>query len=162
MAESGRKANIVSVAVQIPLRAVDDTLDLLYGKDVTVTGATEMELCVPSLCGLMTNDGELVGLIGAEHAFVNAAGAALALSDPVAPGTEDEATSTALFDSYREVVHALYRLVNDFGTEQVHLDPDRTHSNEDLGLIVGAAERCLFRLEIDGYGSGVAGIWTCL
>lgn len=148
--------------MQIPLRAVDDTLDLLYGKDVQVTGATEMELYVPSLCGLMTDDGELVGLIGAEHSFVNAAGAALALDGPVDPGTEDEATSASLFLAYREVVEALYRLVNDFGTEHVHLDPDVTHSNEDLGLIVGAAERCLFRLEIDGYGAGVAGIWTCL
>lgn len=137
-------------------------LDALFGKDVQVAGATEMDLYVPSLRGLMTNEDELVGAIGGDRGFVTVAGAALALMPAVTPGTEDEETHDELVEFYGEVANVLSRLVNDFGEERVRIDPGVTHSSENLGLIVGAAERCLFTLEIEGYGQGVAGIWTCL
>lgn len=152
----------MSVASRIPLRAIDDMLDALFGRDVRVSGATEMDLYVPSLRGLVTEDDELVGAIGGDRGFVATAGAALALQPAVTPGTEDDEAHQALIEFYEEVVAVLSRLVNDFGAESVRIEPAVNHPSEDLGLVVGAAERCLFALDIEGYGQGTAGIWTCL
>lgn len=137
-------------------------LDALFGKDIDVSGASEMDLFVPSIRGLENADAELVGVIGGDHSFVNAAGAAVAEMPPVEPGTEDALTKTQLLDQYGEVAAVLSRLVNEFGGEPVQVVPNATYASSDLGLIIGAAERCLFTLEIDGYGAGVAGIWTCI
>lgn len=149
----------MSVAPRIPLRAIGDVLDALFGRDVHVHGATEMDLYVPSICGLSTAADELVGAIGADRDFVDSTGAVLGEMSADGGGSIG---GTEPIDRFSEVTGVLAGLVNEFGdqplTTRSNIDPSTT----DLGLIIGAAERCLFTLEIEGVGTGVAGIWTCL
>lgn len=150
----------MTTALEIPTGAVERLLSSLLGKDAKVEVAKELELYVPSIAGLVTNDNELVGALGADFEFVVASGAALALMPAVSVEDIADDDRADLLEFYGEVANVLSRLVNDHGLERVRIDPDIEHPIQDLGLIVGAAQRSVFRTEIAGYGLGTIAIFT--
>lgn len=152
----------MSAVKDISATSLSRILEDLLGRPTEASPAESMELDTSTIRGLVTDDDQLVGIIGADLPFAHRSGAALAM---VPAGNLEELSdddAAELLEFYLEVANVLSRLLNDAGSTRVRIDPGIEHDLDDVGLVIGAAERSLFRASVDGYGSGTVGIWSCV
>ncbi len=144
----------------IPETAIAEILTNLLGRDVNAVTAEAVSPHNETARGLVTNEDQLVAVIGSDLEFAHRSGAALALIP--ASRVENRGTSpdADLLDLYREVANVLSRLVDEATPMRVRLDPGIEHAPESLKAIV--AEGSLLtacETTISGYGTGNLGVW---
>ncbi len=135
-------------------------LEKLIGKGVSQSEPSSKEIHPSTLRGLVTDENELVALIGSDLAFAHFSGAALAMVPLDAVDADATSPDEDLLEVYGEVANVLSRVVNEALPERVRIDPGIVHPIEELANIIRQGELAFGRsVSIDGYGAGVLAVW---
>ncbi|MEM9563902.1 MAG: hypothetical protein AAGA93_14875 [Actinomycetota bacterium] len=148
----------MSVAMQID--EVGELLTNLIGREITAGPTDSVDPHPATIRGLVTNENQLVAVIGSDLDFAHRTSAALAM---IPAGRCDDAGDTPdddLLDVYREVSNVLSRLIDEATPMRVRLDPGMDHDLDAMQAIVAAGSpMALCEAQVDGYGSGRFGVW---
>ncbi|MCP5027940.1 MAG: hypothetical protein GY929_16820 [Actinomycetia bacterium] len=135
-------------------------LEKLIGKDISLSEPTSKDIHPSTLRGLVTDENELVALIGSDLPFAHFSGAALAMVPLDAVDAEATSPDEDLLEVYGEVANVLSRVVNEALPERVRIDPGLDIAVEDLAAVIKQGELAFGRaVNIDGYGAGVLAVW---
>lgn len=136
-------------------------LEDLLGRDITIALA-DLTPHPATLRGLVDDQNNLLGAIGADLPFAHYSGAALALMPAGAAEDAGDEPSELLVEVYQEVANVVSRLINEVAPRRMRIDPGLSHENEALAAIVGSAPSQIFKVTIKGYGEGHLGFWLNL
>ncbi|MCP3855965.1 MAG: hypothetical protein GY745_15805 [Actinomycetia bacterium] len=135
-------------------------LQKLIGKDIHLTELVSKEIHPSTLRGLVTDENELVALIGSDLPFAHFSGAALAMVPLDAVDADATSPDEDLLEVYGEVANVLSRVVNEALPERVRIDPGLDHPVEELAQVIKQGELAFgCAVNIDGYGAGVLAVW---
>ncbi|MEE9413668.1 MAG: hypothetical protein V3V01_00190 [Acidimicrobiales bacterium] len=134
-------------------------LEDLLGREVNLQPVDKVEPHEATYRGMVTDEDDLVAVIGSDLEFAHTTGAALAL---IPAGRLDglDQPDDVLLEIYTEVANVMSRLVNEATIYRTRLDPGVTHSTEALEEVIKSGsmiEACT--ATIAGYGTGNLGIW---
>lgn len=139
---------------------VSTLLTQLLGRDVAINSTPSVEPHAATRRGLVTDDNQLVAVVGGSIAFAHQAGAALAMIPAATLADHGDDPSDDLLEIYTEVANVVSRLLNELVAARIRLDPGLVHSDEALDTVVSGGELVLgCTADISGYGSGSLGIW---
>lgn len=146
--------------VTIAATSIADILTKLVGRDVDTSPSDAVATHVATYRGLVTNDGDLVAVIGCDLDFAHRSAAALAMIPAGSVSDEAKESNPELIEIYGEVANVISRLVDEATPVRVRLDPAVSHPADSMTTIVNrgsCAVACT--ASIEGYGSGSLGVW---
>ena len=129
-------------------------LHQLLGRSVTVKECEPFEPHGDTMCGLVDNDDNLIGIIAADLAFAHRSGASLAMIPAGAVEDAGDEVVDSWIEFYREVANVASRVVNEAAPRRVRLDPGIDHADSALDAILAAGGLFNATISIDGYGDG--------
>ena len=152
----------MSFVTSIRSENIEHVLRKLLDRDVSVVRSEpRISLHEATLRGLVTDENDLVGVIGADMDFAHTSGAALAMVPPgYLEDLEGEEVDGELLEFYVEVANVLSRLLNEASPERVRIDPAIDHPPESLLSLVADASGVAALVDIDGYGTGTVSLWS--
>jgi hypothetical protein len=144
----------------VELDAVSELLESLLGKEVFSVEAPSFEPHSATLRGLVTDEDNLVAVIGSDLSFAHLSGACLALIPRGRAEDAGDQPDEDLLEVYGEVANVFSRLVNESSSRRVRLDPSMTHEEGDLRSIIASGTAILSaKVDIDKYGKGNVAVW---
>ncbi len=150
----------MTVAALLPEDNLRHVIAGLLGRNVVLEEVPDIDLHEATMRGLVTDEDELVGLIGCDLAFAHLSGAALAMIPAASVTTEGEAVNEEWLEFYVEVANVMSRVVNETSVHRLRIDPGIDHSSADLVELARSTPGRAFSATIEGYGTGVYAIWT--
>lgn len=148
------------MSVAIDGAQVGEMLTSLTGKDATAQLADSVEPHPAATRGLVTNENQLVAVIGADLDFAHKSGAALAMIPSGRCEDAGDEPDDDLILGYREVSNVLSRLVDEATPMRVRIDPGMDHEYGLLQAVVATGTvMTICEVDIDGYGPGRFGVW---
>lgn len=148
------------MTVAMQTTEVGELLTNLIGRTVTATECDSVTPHPSATRGLVTNENQLVAVIGSDLQFAHRSGAALAMIPAGRCEDAGDDPDSDLIEVYREVSNVISRLVDEAVPMRVRLDPAMDHDPDALAAIVAAGHAMtLCDVSIDGYGSGRFGVW---
>lgn len=146
--------------VAIQTKQVEEILETLIGRDISVQPADSVDGHPATMRGLVTNENELVAVIGSDLPFAHRTGAALAMIPVGMVEEKGDQPDDDLILAYHEVANVLSRLIDEATPIRVRLDPGIDHSGEALAAIEATGSPVvLAEVAVEGYGSGRFGVW---
>ena len=145
----------------IDKRDVRMLLTKLLERKVDLQPVDEVSPVLQVSHGLVTDDHQLVAVIGADLDFARRTAAALAMIPASTLDFSSDDADDNLIEFYHEVANVLSRAANEASPYRLRLDPDIQHSDAALqtGFDRGVALVSLCAT-IEEYGSGNVGIWV--
>jgi hypothetical protein len=148
------------MTVAIAPNQIEEMLGGLMGRELSGREAAPIEPHPRTLRGLVTNDNELIAVVGSDLDFAHYTGAALAM---IPKGRAEDANGVPdddLLEVYVEVANVMSRLIDEAMPMRVRIDPGLNHSEDDLLAIAKTGVPVtMTQLDVDGYGGGVIGVW---
>ncbi len=140
-------------------------LEKLLNRDVTAVDTDKVDAAPEATYGLVDDKNNLVAVIGADLAFAQRSGAALAMIPAGGIPAEGEPPDPDLIEIYHEVINVISRLINEAQHRatlgRLRLDPDLTHDAAELAGAVNSGEPVVVaECDISGYGPGKVGVWS--
>jgi len=148
----------MSVAVEI--NGVVDLLGGLIGRAVTGTVVDSVEPHPDTMRGMVTNENQLVAVIGSDLDFAHRTSAALAMMPADRCDHAGARPDEDLLEIYREVSNVLSRLIDEATPMRIRLDPGIAHELDAMrALTTTGAEILACEVTVEGYGSGRFAVW---
>lgn len=148
----------MSVAMQVT--DVGELLSSLIGREVTATMVDSVDPHPATMRGMVTNDNQLVAVIGSDLDFAHRASAALAMIPVGRCEDAGDQPDSDLMEVYREVSNVISRLVDEATPDRIRLDPGMDHEHEAMQVIIAAGSPMVIcETVVDGYGSGRFAVW---
>ncbi len=146
--------------VAMQAEEVGSLLTNLIGREITAEAVDSVAPHPATVRGLVTNEDQLVAVIGSDLDFAHRTSAALAM---VPRGRCDDAGDDPdddLMEVYREVSNVLSRLIDEAVPMRVRLDPAMDHDQEAMMTIVATGSAlAICEADVEGYGTGRFGVW---
>lgn len=132
----------------------------LLGRDVTIDVSTEVVPHPATYRGLVTDQDELVAVLGSDISFAHRSAAALAMIPIGRVEDVGDNPEPDFLEIYSEIANVLSRVVNEAMPSRVRLDPGIDHPTDDVEHVISNGQLIFgATVSIAGYGSGSLGIW---